>query len=180
MVRLRKQPRSWTIRKCYAEDNAKSVTWTESPKLLLLAGEWLMELGCRPCRAPHWIHSLYLKGSRVGNTFPKECFIFPWATPEEVIFGTKVTSWFARCIWRIATTYALQFSYHYNQSSRCSKLPNETFCNVISAICQRTWRVWMWWLMSIWSRRTQRKAEWRSECSKEGDLTPPRLSTNHF
>lgn len=90
-------------------------------------------------------------------------FYFPMGiASEEVIFGTKVPSQFTHCLWRTAVkgaTFALQFICHYNQSSRCSKLPNETFHDVISAVCQRTWRVWMWWLMSIWSHQNQRKTE---------------------
>lgn len=39
---------------------------------------------------------------------------------------------------KVQQLFSLQFRYHYNQSPMCSKLQNETFCNVISAICQRT------------------------------------------
>lgn len=68
--------------------------------------------------------------------FLKEYFISPWADCREVIFGTKFTP---PLHWEIAIKQRnLQFSYHYKQSSRCSKLPNEIFCNVISGICQRT------------------------------------------
>lgn len=133
---------------------------------------------------PHCSQSLHLKGSRVGNTFLKEWFVFSRATSKEAIFGTKVTSQSTRWIWRI-TAKGSNFSLcnlaiiiiNHPDAANCQMRP---FRDVISAICQRTRRVWMWWLMSVWSHLSQREAEWRPECSKEGDLSHATFGTSFF
>lgn len=148
--------------------HAKSVTWTESPKLLLLPQELLMEKKSSwdAFMLPYSVlypHPFSLFERLTGLKHISESVLFSLGQPLRKLYlaqrlhcSSLIT--YRGMQWRGAT-FALQFSYHYNQPSRCYKLPNETCVNVISAICQRTRRVWMWWLMSIWSHLTQRKAE---------------------
>lgn len=131
MVRLRKQPRSWTIKECYAEDNAPKVSdldWIPKNSALFLE-ELLMEKKKSSrdaftkccCISPYCIQSLYLKGSWVGNTFLKECFISPWAASKDLYLAQRLHCNSLHAyggLWWGAATFALQFNYHYNQSSQ--------------------------------------------------------------
>lgn len=172
MVRLRKQPRSWTIKECYAEDNAPKVSdldWIPKTSALFLE-ELLMEKkkaaemhSLNAVAFLHTVSSPFIWKAHELETHFWKSVLFPHGQPLKIYIWhrgyTAIHSMHMADCDEGQQLLLCNLTIIIINHPRCSKLPNGTFRTVISALCRRTWMVWMWWLMSIWSHFSQRNAE---------------------